>query len=85
MRKYALRKRPVLFCSPIMRQGGCDILKVKKSLKILLMCLNDLNAYILRVNDQVRDSKTTFDKFIFSVYNNIAVICQDICVIDEQM
>jgi len=47
--------------------------------------LYDLAVNILRVNDQVRDSKTAFDKFIYSICSNVAEQCQQFCAIDDEL
>ncbi len=58
---------------------------VQHMLQMAIVNLYDLSVDILRVNDQVRNTKSSFDKFIYGICKNIATQCEDFCVIDDQL
>jgi hypothetical protein len=64
----------------------CNVLRVKQDLELILVNLYNLGVDVLRVNDQVRDSKHTFDKFVYAICKNIINNCHNLCmVIDEEL
>lgn len=44
-----------------------------------------LGTEILRVNDQIRDKKELFDKFIYDICINISMQCLELSRIEEDL
>lgn len=69
----------------LLSKQKCDVTLVKYMLELLLVNLYNLGVNVLQVNDQVRDNKASFDKFIYSICRNIAVQCKTVCDIDDHL
>ena len=65
------------------KKRNIPLAKVK--LKTLLVNVYSLGVDLLRLSDNVRQDKLTFDNFVSNYCSLIINACQDICDIDEQL